>query len=147
MIDFLDYDWLRAGHLVSVISWMAAMLMFPRLQIYRLEGAGNSGLEAMMDQASTRLRHIIMTPSMSLTWVFGLLLAVKNWDYLSTEIFFWVKIVGVILLSGIHGMFVSMSKKIAAGTYQGSIKTLRMINEIPILIAIVLVIMVVVEPF
>ncbi|MBI1340601.1 hypothetical protein GC169_10405 [bacterium] len=140
------FDWLRAGHIVAMIAWMAAMLMYPRLLVYRLEGAGNGGLEAAMDAGAARLRRLIMTPSLLLTWLFGLGLVGHNWDYYQSAPWFWGKIVLVIALSAMHGYLVSIGRKVAAGERPVEPKTLRMMNELPFVIAILAVILVVVEP-
>ncbi len=143
----MPYEWFRAGHIICVIAWMAGMLMLPRLIVYRIEGRENQQLVETMDLAITRLRKIILTPMMILTWVFGLTLAHLNWESFSAQPWFWVKIASVVLISGSHGYFIGLHKKeIAQGTNMSS-KKLRILNEIPFLLAIVAVIMVVVEPF
>ena len=73
-ISWFDYDWLRAGHILSVIAWMAGLLMLPRLIIYRLEGQGNQGVTDAMDKGALRLQKIILSPAMHAAWTFGLLL-------------------------------------------------------------------------
>ena len=65
------YDWLRAGHILSVIAWMAGLLMYPRLLVYRIEGKDNDGLVKSMDIAVLRLQKIILSPAMHLVWTFG----------------------------------------------------------------------------
>lgn len=141
------YDWLRAGHILCVIAWMAGLLMLPRLLIYRLEGDGNQGLTDAMDVAALRLQKIILTPAMSLSWIFGVSMILINWQFLSLEIWFWIKLLMVIMLTGIHGYFSSLRKKTVASPETLDPRKLRLINEIPFILAIVIVIMAVVEPF
>jgi protoporphyrinogen IX oxidase len=57
------------------------------------------------------------------------------------------KLALVILLSGLHGYFVAEGKRLARGERRRSEKFWRMINEAPFLIAIIVVILAVVEPF
>lgn len=140
------FDWLRAGHILAVMAWMAGLLMYPRLLVYRLEGAGNPGLEAMMDQAAGRLRNIILTPSLLLSWLFGLGLIGHNWDYYQTAPWFWGKIALIVVLTGMHGVLVSWGRRIARGEQPVRPKSLRMLNEVPFILAIGAVILVVVEP-
>lgn len=141
------FEWLRALHIIAMIAWMAGLLMYPRLLIYRLEGQGNPGLEKAMDDGARRLATIILNPAMALTWLFGLALIGQNWGYYEGQVWFWVKVALVVAQSGLTGYLIAMGRKVAAGERPMAPKKLRMFNEIPMLIAIVAVIMVVVQPF
>lgn len=141
------YDWFRAIHIIAVIAWMAGQLMYPRLLVYRLEAAGNSGYEKAMDEAARKLRLIILNPAMILTWLMGLALFGSNWNYYIEQPWFWGKFVLVVILSGVHGYLIGLGKKIAKGERPVEPKRLRMLNEIPMVIAIFAVILVVVQPF
>lgn len=138
--------WIKAIHIVFVIAWMAGMLMLPRLMVYRLEAVPGGETDLMMQKAITRLRHIILTPSMVIVWILGISLAAMQWNIVQDQIWFWVKILMVTGISALHGIFIGMNKKIGTDKAPKP-KTLRMINEIPFIMAIVAVIMVVVEPF
>ena len=69
------YPWLKAFHVISVISWMAGLLYLPRLYVYHVEQSSSTGekhdLFVMME---ARLLRFIMNPAMIATWVFGLAL-------------------------------------------------------------------------
>jgi protoporphyrinogen IX oxidase len=145
--DWLDYNWLRAGHIIAVIAWMAGMLMYPRLLVYRLEAEGNAPFEAAMDLAADRLRRIILTPSIVLMWLLGGLLIWKGWGAYQDDLWFWGKIAIVTGLSAMHGVMVGWGRKVARGERPVTSRQLRMVNEIPMVGAIVVVILVVVEPF
>ena len=61
----IAYDWFRAIHIIAVIAWMAGLLIYPRLLVYRLEAQGNAGFEAAMDEAAaakTRQHHPASRP-------------------------------------------------------------------------------------
>ncbi len=146
-MDWLDYNWVRAIHLIAVIAWMAGMLIYPRLLVYRLEAEGDQRFEAAMDKAAAATRRIILNPTMILTWLLGLLLIHLRWDYLQLQPWFWGKILLVVALSGFHGWLLGLGRKIAAGQRPIEPRKLRMLNEIPFIIAIFAVILVVVEPF
>jgi putative membrane protein len=141
------YDWFRAIHIIAVIAWMAGMLMYPRLLVYRLEAAGNAGFEAAMDKAAKSLRHVILTPGIILVWLMGLAMFGDNWSFYVGQPWFWGKILLVTVLSGFHGYLIGLGRKIAAGERPVEPKRLRMLNEIPMVIAIFAVILVVVQPF
>lgn len=141
------YDWLRAAHIIFVIALMAGLLMYPRFLVYRLEAEGDPRFEAAMDKAAASLLRIILNPSLVLAWVFGIAMLAQNWDALHRQPWMWAKIVLVIALTGMHGWFISLGRKVAAGQRPIPVKRLRMLNEVPALIAIAAVIMVVVQPF
>jgi putative membrane protein len=146
-MDWIDYNWVRAIHLIAVIAWMAGMLIYPRLLVYRLEAQGDPRFEAAMDKAANATRRIIVNPTMILTWAMGLLLIASRWDFLHLQPWFWGKIALVVILSGFHGWLIGLGKKVARGERPIEPKKLRMLNEIPMIIAIFAVILVVVEPF
>jgi putative membrane protein len=146
-MDWIDYNWVRAIHLIAVIAWMAGMLIYPRLLVYRLEAQGDPRFEAAMDKAANATRRIIVNPTMILTWAMGLLLIASRWDFLHLQPWFWGKIALVLMLSGFHGWLIGLGKKVARGERPIEPKKLRMLNEIPMIIAIFAVILVVVEPF
>ena len=97
------FDWFRAIHIIAVIAWMAAQLMYPRLLAYRLEAVGNPGFEKAMDVAAHRLRMVILNPAIILSWLMGLALFGQNWSYYIGQPWFWGKILLVTGLSGLHG--------------------------------------------
>lgn len=141
------YEWFRAIHIIAVIAWMAGLLIYPRLLVYRLEAQGDERFEAAMDKAAASTRKIILNPTMGLVWLMGLALIGSNWQFYITQVWFWGKIVLVLVLSGFHGYLAGLGPKIAAAERPIEPKKLRMLNEIPMVIAIFAVILVVVQPF
>lgn len=108
------YLWLKAFHIVAVVVWMAGLLMYPRLKIYQLNDEPGGKLFEEMKQAGERMRKIIMTPALIATWVLGLGMVVLNPTIVSGAVWFPVKFLIVILLSGMHGWFIGQGKKIDA---------------------------------
>jgi putative membrane protein len=100
-----------------------------------------------MNEAARKLRLIILNPAMILTWLMGLALIGSNWNYYIGQPWFWGKIALVVILSGLHGYLIGLGKKVAEGERPVEPKRLRMLNEIPMVIAIFAVILVVVQPF
>ena len=143
----LDYNWLRALHIIVVIGWMAGLLIYPRLLVYRLEAAGVASTEAMMDKAAASLRRVILVPTLALAWTLGLLLLAQNADHLLRQPWMHAKLALVVALSGYQGWMTALGRRIARGAAPLSARRLRMVNEIPFVIAIAAVILVVVQPF
>tara|TARA_R110000868_G_scaffold13050_1_gene61353 strand:- start:15787 stop:16215 length:429 start_codon:yes stop_codon:yes gene_type:complete len=140
------YLWVKALHIVFVVSLMASLLIYPRYKIHQLSSSPGEPLYEAMKKSSYQLRMIIMNPSLILVWVFGLTMLWMNQGLLSQG---WLhaKLVLVLILSGMHGYFIRLGKKVDRGGDGVSAKTLRMLNEVPFLLMIVIVILVAVKPF
>lgn len=139
------YDLLRGLHIIAVIAWMAGMLYLPRLYVYHTRAAAGSEMDETFKEMERKLLRIIINPAMIATWLFGLLLIGANtglrggdWTWLGQP---WmvVKLVSVILLSGWHGFLAGARRKFEAGANTRSEKFWRMSNELPFLLAIVIV--------
>lgn len=135
----------KALHIVFVIFWMAGMFMLPRYLVYQHEAAVGSEEDARWAERTRRLRTIIITPAMLLAWLFGLMLA-ANIGFAGNA-WLWAKLAVVTLFSGLHGWLVVLSKRMAAGARPVSERALRILNEVPSLVAIVVVVLAVVRPF
>lgn len=142
------YDWLKAGHIIALIAWMAAMLYLPRLFVYHAALPADGHAHAQSETfkiMERRLLKAIMTPAMIATWGFGITLAVLSGYY--TSPWMQAKFVLVLAMSGVHGWFVRMVKDFAADRNTRSTKFYRAINEVPTLLMIAIVILVVVKPW
>jgi len=140
------FEWFRAIHIIAVIAWMAGLLIYPRLLVYRLEALGDERFESAMDKAADSTLRIILTPTMIIVWLMGLAMIGHNWEYYVTQVWFWGKIVLVVGLSAFHGFLIGLGRKVGAGERPIEPRKLRMMNEIPMVIAIFAVILVVVQP-
>lgn len=141
----VTYAWLKAGHIVFVIFWVAGLFMLPRFYVYHQESAPGSDEEQRWIEREKKLRSIIITPSMILVWVLGLALVYVTGAW--REGWFHAKFALVLALSGYHGWMVSYGRKLAAGNRPVSERTLRMMNEIPGIAVMLIVVLVVVRPF
>jgi len=143
------YPWFKSLHIISVIVWMAGILMYPRLKIYQLNDEPGGRLFEEMKLAGLRMRKIIMTPAMIGTWLFGFLTIAALPSIISAggPIWFPVKFLIVVLLSGFHGWFVAQGKKIDAGIPEVTAKKLRILNEVPAIGMIIIVFLVILKPF
>lgn len=148
MIDALNwalamtYVWLKAGHIIFVIFWIAGLFMLPRFYVYHQEAPEGSDEESRWIERERKLRKIIITPSMIMVWAFGLGLAYITGAW--TQGWFQGKLVLVIALSGYHGWLVSYGKRLAAGGPRIDGRMLRLVNEIPGIAVIFIVTLVVV---
>ena len=141
----MAYLWIKAFHLIFVVAFMAGMLIFPRYKLHQLEAKPGEPLFETMKSASGKLRKIILNPSVILVWVLGIAMVVMNPDLLSQG-WFHVKLLFVVILTGMHGYFIGMGKKIDRGESIPA-KRLKLMNEVPFVLLIIIVIMVIVRPF
>jgi protoporphyrinogen IX oxidase len=139
------YEWIKALHVIAVISWMAGMLYLPRLFVYHCEAEKGSRQSETFKVMERRLMRAIINPTMIVTWLTGLYLAWAGHWYLSP--WFHAKFLLVLIMSGIHGFFSRWRRDFAADRNTRSQKFYRFINEVPTLMMILIVILVVVKPF
>ncbi|MEO6013482.1 MAG: protoporphyrinogen oxidase HemJ [Devosia sp.] len=141
------YDWVKALHVISVIAWMAGMMYLPRLFVYHADAAVGSDKSETFKLMERRLYRGIVTPAMGATWVFGLIMVLVGQLIDWGSIWPWVKAAMVLVLSGMHGFYGRLLRDFANDQNKRPAKFFRQINEIPFVIAIVIVIMVIVKPF
>jgi putative membrane protein len=141
----MTYFWLKAGHLIFVIFWMAGLFMLPRYFVYHQESAPGSPEEALWVERERKLLKIILAPSIGLVWLLGLALAftIGAWD----QSWFHAKLLLVLGLSGYHGWLAGYAGKLARGERPLEGKTLRLLNEVPGVAAALIVVLAVVKPF
>lgn len=139
------YLWLKAGHVVSLIAWMAGMLYLPRLFVYHCGAEVGSVQSETFKVMERRLLKAILNPAMAATWVFGLTLAWMSGAY--AQGWLQAKFALVLALSGVHGWFARMTKDFAADRNARSATFYRAVNEAPTLLMIGIVILAVVKPF
>ena len=139
------YPWLKALHVIAIISWMAGMLYLPRLFIYHCAAKVGSEQSETFKVMERRLLAIIINPAMVVSWVLGLWLA---WDAgLYKSGWFHTKLALVLAMSAIHGLFVRWVREFGLDQNQHDQKFYRIINEVPTVLMIGIVILVVVKPF
>jgi putative membrane protein len=141
----LTYAWIKAGHVIFVIFWIAGLFMLPRFYVYHQESAPGSAEEGRWIERERKLRRIIITPAMVLVWIFGLTLAWINQAWVLG--WFQAKFVLVLALSAYHGWMVGYGRKLARGERPVSGRALRMMNEVPGLAVVLIVVLVIVRPF
>jgi putative membrane protein len=141
----LTYAWIKAGHVIFVVFWIAGMFMLPRYYIYHQESAPGSAEEGRWIDRERKLRNIIITPAMVLVWIFGLTLAWTSGAW--SQGWFHAKFALVLGLSAYHGWLIGYGRKLARGERRVSGKALRIMNEIPGIATVIIVILVIVKPF
>src|SRR6516162_3031608 len=111
------YGWVKAFHIIAVIAWMAGMLYLPRLFVYHAVAEKGSVQSETFKLMERRLLRAIINPAMIAVWVLGLWLAWNGPDshygWFASP---WLhaKLLLVVALSALHGMFARWTKDFAA---------------------------------
>lgn len=146
----MTFEIVRGLHILAVIAWMAGMLFLPRLYAYDAEQADKaeplrSEMRDLLRTWQQRLLRIIINPAMTAAWIFGVwMIGIHMFEYGAGWAFLaqpWMvaKLAGVFALSAWHGFLAGERKRILAGTSTRTGRFWRMTNEIPFVIAIVMV--------
>jgi putative membrane protein len=139
------YPFLKTGHVIFMVFWLAGLFMLPRQCIYMLDHAPGSAGEAKWAERMGKLRAIILTPSLIIVWVLGLSMAYAYGFF--SEGWLHAKLSLVLALSGYHGWLVAQTKKMARGERPLTEGRLRLIGEVPGLLLVLIVALVYLKPF
>ena len=139
------YDWVKAVHVIAVISWMAGMLYLPRLFIYHCDAERGSKQSETFKIMEQRLLRLIINPAMIVSWVLGLWMGWSAGWFASP--WFHVKLAAVVALSAVHGYFSGAVRAFAEDRNVHPPRFWRLLNEVPTLLMVLIVVMVVVKPF
>lgn len=141
----VTYLWLKAGHVIFVIFWMAGLFMLPRQFIYQQECPPDAPENAVWIDRQRKLLKIILWPSLVVVWVLGLALAMTIGAFGSA--WFHAKLALVLGLTAYHVWMAGYHAALARGERKLTGRQLRMINEIPGVAAALIVVLVIVKPF
>jgi len=140
------YLWLKALHIIFVVTWFAGLFYMPRLFVYHAAATDQTSKDRFKVM-ERKLYRVIMNPSMIATVVFGVWLLVESWQAYSTQGWIWIKITLVLALIGYHHYCLRIIKAFANDRAPHSERFFRVFNEMPALVLIVAVILVVIKPF
>jgi protoporphyrinogen IX oxidase len=135
--------WLKAFHVVFVVTWFAGLFYLPRLFIYHAGATDTPSLERFV--IMERRLFGIMTIGGTLAALFGISMIVTAPGYLA---FGWLqaKLVLVAVLIAYHLWCYRLMLGLRTGTNRRSERWLRLFNEFPALLLIAIVILAVVKP-
>tara|TARA_Y100001972_G_scaffold120477_1_gene163098 strand:+ start:163 stop:585 length:423 start_codon:yes stop_codon:yes gene_type:complete len=139
------YLWIQALHLISVVTWFAALFYLPRLFVYHAMAEDQISRDRFKIM-ERKLYRGIMTPSMIAVLVFGFWLLYQNPGLIKSG---WMhaKLTLVFLLIGYHHMCLAYMKKFERDANTKSHVFFRWFNEAPVIILIAVVCLAVVKPF
>lgn len=135
--------WIKAFHIIFMVTWFAGLFYLPRLFVYHAEARDEVSLRRF--ELMERRLFIIMNIGAAGTILFGLWLLLGWW--LPPPHWLETKLVLVLLLIGYHAFCRKLLTDFRHGRNRRSPRFYRGFNEIPALILIAIVILVVVKPF
>lgn len=137
------YPWIKALHLVFVVSWFSALFYLPRLYVYHAEATD----AVSQDRFKVMERRLfkLMTLAAALAVAFGLTLLVLEPGWLA-ERWLHLKLAFVALLLVYHGYCGYLLSLFRDGRNRRSSRWYRWFNEVPALLLLAIVVLVVVKP-
>ena len=139
------YLWIKALHVLAVISWMAGLLYLPRLFVYHSSAETGSIQSETFKIMERRLFKAIMTPAMVITWVTGLWMLSESG--FMRENWFQIKLVFVLAMTATHFYFLKLCYVFSSNLNKKNSIYYRVWNEIPTLFMIVIVLLVIIKPY
>jgi protoporphyrinogen IX oxidase len=135
--------WLKALHVVFVVTWFAGLFYLPRLFVYHVATDDAPGLARFI--VMERRLYFIMSLGALLAVLFGLAMIVAWPDYLAQG---WLraKLILVALLIGYHAFCYRLMLQLRAGSRPHSQRWFRLFNEVPALLLLAIVVLAVVKP-
>ncbi len=141
------YLWVKAFHLISMVTWFAALFYLPRLYVYHASASDPLSL-ARFKLMERKLYFGIMGPGAVLTIAFGLwLIGIRGLAWFNVTYWLHVKLVLVGLLVGYHAYLGHLRKLFAVDANPHSEKYYRWLNEAPVVTLVGAIILAVVKPW
>ena len=140
-----SYLLFKSLHLIAVISWMAGLLYLPRIFVYHSEN-DNEIITNVFKTMERKLFYYIMTPAMTLSWIFGLVLIHEIGFEQLSNLWLQLKLILVIFLTAYHFYLGLLLNQFRVDQNKKTSKFYRYINEIPTLLLILIVFIVIFKP-
>ena len=141
------YIWIKAFHIIAVITWMAGLLYLPRLFVYHCDAEVGSQQSETFKIMERRLLKGIINPSMILAFLFGGILLLNLPGETLSEGWLQTKLLLIILLTSQHIMMARWRRDFEADINNRTARFYRWMNEVPAFLMIGIVICAVVRPF
>jgi len=136
--------WLKAFHVMAMVTWFAGLFYLPRLFVYHADAGDPPGIERF--RIMERRLFAIMTVGAAATLAFGIAMLVAFPAYLSMG-WLHVKLALVALLIAYHGYCYKLMRDFAQNRNAHTARWYRLFNELPSLFLIAIVALAVVKPF
>ena len=136
----------KSFHVMAVIAWMAGLFYLPRLYVYHCEVERGSASSERFKVMERRLLKQITTPAMIATWTLGILLVLTPGAVDWGATWWYVKLTGVVLMSGFHGAMSKWRRDFLEDRNVRPQRFYRIANEVPTVLMAIIVIMAIAQP-
>jgi len=138
--------WVKALHIIFMVTWFAGLFYLPRLFVYHVDAKDSASNDRF--KTMERKLFIIMTLGAVLTAIFGFwLLFAYAWTAFSSMGWLHSKLFLVALLIAYHGWCYKLVLDFRYDRNRHSGKFYRFFNEVPALLLVAVILLVVVKPF
>lgn len=139
--------WIKAFHVIFMVTWFAGLFYLPRLFVYHAQSVDEVSRERFKIM-ERKLYYGIMMPGAFLTIVLGvILLWMYGWSLYKTSLWLHLKLGLVILLVIFHWYCGYCRKQFYLGKNKHGPTFYKILNEIPVVFLIAIIILVIVKPF
>lgn len=154
-MHFISYDLARGLHIISVMAWIAGMLMLPRFYADITALPPSDAAVGALLRSAKHIRTIILAPFMMLAWAFGIFLFfayfATDWDapidrLVAVPLWFWAKFALVLTLTAYHGLLVAEGRRLAASERRRSEGFWRVMSVLPFIVVAAIVLLATLEP-
>jgi putative membrane protein len=142
----MTFLWLKAFHIIAVVTWFAAIFYLPRLFVYHAD-ANDEVSRERFKVMERKLYRGIMTPSMVVVIALGIWMLSMNTSFYFSQGWMHAKLTLVALLVVYHFYCGHLLKVFKEDRNTRSHVFYRWFNEVPVFILLGVVILVVVRPF
>ena len=137
------FNIIKILHIISFVSWMAGLLYLPRIFVYHADSTISKETSSTFKVMEKRLYWFIGTPAAIATWITGLFMAYNVY----LEKWLIIKIVLVIGMTIFHLYCNKWLNMFANDKNFHSPRYFRIRNEVPTILLILIVILVILQPF
>lgn len=140
------YRELLALHVISVILWMAGMIMLPVIYAKHVTTTPELARDAGFVELERSIIKRFVNPAMYAAWGFGILLIATPGTISWSAGWWWTKFIAVLALSGYHGALSFWRRGLRDGTDRHGASFYGMATVIPIGLVMLIVTMVIIQP-
>jgi len=142
------YLWVKALHIIAVVSWMAGMLYLPRLFVYHSKVPVGGEASEIFKEMERKLLRFIINPAMVAAWIFGVwLIIITGAGGPDSGGWMHAKLGLLVIMQISHAMMSRYRKIFFRDERPKSEKYFRWFNEVPTVLMIGIILLVVLKPF
>lgn len=139
--------WIKAFHLIFMVTWFAGLFYLPRLFVYHAESSDKISLDRFKIM-ERKLYYGIMTPALLGTLLFGFwMLQSYAWQLYKGMGWLHLKLALIFILILFHFYCDYLRRQFQKDKNKHSSKFYRWLNEFPVLILVAVILLSVLKPF